>query len=144
MRAHSRTISSAVIGAMFLLLGTACAPGGSTGPSDGSGIRVFFHNLTGRTITVVVDGPSFSPATYSPAKCGLGEGLCTTDELPGVVGDIISFDVSGSGLTSGSRTCRVGPGMWSATAPPAGADYGVVEFRLAGSTLTVGCAALWQ
>lgn len=148
MQAPSRIIRPALVGTLFLLLGSACGGGGSGPSSGGSEIRVLFLNQTGRQLTITVDGPSFSPATVSAKTCSVGQGTCDTDEFPGVVGDVITFDVSSSGGAgqpiSGSGNCRAGTGMVGIAPSPSGSEYGMVDFQYNGTSITIGCIYLWQ
>jgi hypothetical protein len=148
MQTQARMTRYALAGGVLFALAGGCAPG--TEPSIGSEIQVLFNNQTGRTISVTVDGPSFSPTTVSVFHCAIG-GLCFTDEFPGVAGDVISFEASapavpgGAPAASGSGTCRATADI--VATPTQQAAAGQVEFHLGGTTISVVCTAgtgSWQ
>lgn len=73
----------------------------TSGSGPGSHVNVRIVNTAIDNATGVVDGPGFSPLNIT-----LPLNVDYVDELPGVVGDMITVDVAAPGGLAGSISCR--------------------------------------
>ncbi len=97
-------------------------------------IAVIIVNGTGQTVHLMVDGPSFSPVSVDVAAGG-----SYVEELPGVVGDIITVDATAGGL-SGSGGCRAAASIVNGGT----GEYGQINIASNGTSLDVICSSGWQ
>lgn len=99
---------------------------------------VILQNSAPVSVTVTLDGPSFSPHAES-----IPSGASRSVDIPAHEGDVITVDVRGDGMANGGSSCRVAADMIDGY-PFVSGQITIDSPTVAGGEPTILCSSGWQ